>query len=120
MLAYNSGDLVGKSLPGRLRLLDDASLPLATACHALFVPTFLALAHPDRLPAALRGDAVALGVVALLGVTTGYIGCMALMLGGERGRTPEEKEVAGMVTSFALMLGLASGSNAGLLLKRLV
>ena len=45
---------------------------------------------------------------------------MALMLGGEMGRTPEEREVAGMVTSFALMLGLASGSNAGLLLSRLV
>jgi hypothetical protein len=46
---------------------------------------------------------------------------MALMLGGEKGRTPEEKEVAGMVTSFSLMLGLASGSNVGaLVLSRLV
>ena len=103
-----------------MRVLNNTSLPVAAACHSLFVPTFLLLAHPEMLPPLLRTDAVAVSVVGALGLTTGYIGCVALMLGGERGRTPEEKEVAGMVTSFSLMLGLASGSNAGLLLSRLV
>ena len=42
---------------------------------------------------------------------------MALMLGAERARTPEEKEAAGMVTSFALMMGLACGSSAGALVS---
>ena len=117
---YNAADLLGKSLPGVARLLSRRTLPLAAAAHALFVPIFVMLAHPERLPPILQGDGVAVAIVGALGVCTGYIGCMALMLGGEMGRTPEEREVAGMVTSFALMLGLASGSNAGLLLSRLV
>ena len=83
-------------------------------------PLFLLLAHPSLLPVWARSDLVAISITTLLGVLTGYIGCMALMLGGELGRSPEEREVAGMVTSFSLMMGLASGSNAGLLLMRLV
>ena len=119
--AYNTCDLLGKSLPGKLRLLTDASLPIAAACHTLFVPLFLLLAHPDLLPPFLRGDLIAVSAVAALGLATGYIGCMALMLGGEKGRSPEEREVCGMVTSFSLMLGLASGSNVGaLVLSNLV
>lgn len=47
-------------------------------------------------------------------------GCMSLVLGTERATTPEEKEGAGLFTSFALMMGLAAGSSAGLLLSQLV
>ena len=118
--AYNTGDLFGKSLPGAYRLLNNTTLPIAAALHTLFVPLFLLLAHPSLLPVWARSDLVAISITTLLGVLTGYIGCMALMLGGELGRSPEEREVAGMVTSFSLMMGLASGSNAGLLLMRLV
>ena len=118
--AYNTGDLFGKSLPGLYRLLNNTTLPIAAALHTLFVPLFLLLAHPSLLPVWARSDLVAISITTLLGVLTGYIGCMALMLGGELGRSPEEREVAGMVTSFSLMMGLASGSNAGLLLMRLV
>lgn len=107
-------------LPGRVRLISSASLPWCAAVHTLFVPIFLTLAHPQQLPAALRMDAVAIAVVFMLGVCTGYIGCMGLILGAERGRSPEEKETAGMITSFSLMMGLAVGSFAGLLLSRLV
>ena len=55
-----------------------------------------------------------------LGLCTGYIGCMALVLGAEKGQTPEEREAVGMVTSFSLMAGLCTGSLAGLGLSQLV
>ena len=64
--------------------------------------------------------ALALASVLALGLGTGYIGCMALVLGSERGNTPEEREALGMVTSFALMIGLSTGSTAGLGLSQLV
>lgn len=119
VLAYNSGDLLGKTLPSRLRCLTSAGLPYCTALHMTFLPAFLALAHPEVLPPMLRSDGGALCLTLALGVSTGYIGCMALMLGAERAVTPDEKEVAGMVTSFSLMMGLASGSAAGVVLERL-
>ena len=58
-------------------------------------------------------------VVAALGACTGYLGCMCMILGAERGRGTEESESVGMVTSFCLMLGLSVGSNFGLLISSL-
>ena len=124
--AFNTGDLLGKAAPSRARLFGSRGLPCAVLCHALFVPTLLALAHPTVLPADgtpfgwLRSDGFAVLVVGGLGVCTGYIGCMGLMLGAEHGATSEEKELVGMITSFSLMLGLAVGSLTGLLLARAV
>lgn len=118
--AYNTGDLVGKSLPGMLRVIDSKTLPYCVAAHTLFVPALLLLSHPSLLPAVLRSDVVALAVVLKLGISTGYIGCMALILGSERATTNQAKEVAGMVTSFSLAMGLACGSTSGLVLAQLV
>ena len=67
----------------------------------------------------LHGDLPPLLIVGALGVCTGYIGCMCLMLGAERGRGAEESESVGMITSFCLMLGLSAGSNLGLLISSL-
>ena len=114
--AYNLGDLIGKSAPGYMRLINHATLPCCAAAHTLFVPALLLLAHPEYLPPPLRVDAFAVAVVFKLGASTGYIGCMSLVLGTERASTPEEQEGAGLFTSFALMMGLAMGSSAGLLL----
>ena len=117
--AYNSGDLVGKSAPTLFRLVNRATLPVCATLHCLFVPALLLLSHPQYLPPPLRSDMFAIAVVFKLGCSTGYIGCMALVLGSERATTPEEKEGAGLFTSFALMMGLAAGSSCGLLLEKL-
>lgn len=67
----------------------------------------------------LHSDLVAVILVGGLGLSTGYLGCTALILGGERGASPEEDELLGMVTSFGLMLGLSLGSSAGVALSAL-
>ena len=71
------------------------------------------------LPSWLQGDLAPILVVSALGVCTGYLGCMCMILGAERGRGGEEAESVGMVTSFCLMLGLSAGSNLGLLISTL-
>ena len=121
-----AGDLFGKSAPSRVRLVNSTTLPLCALAHTCFVPALLLLSHPAYLPPMLgafapllRTDAFACAVVFKLGVSTGYIGCMSLVLGTERAETPEEKEGAGLFTSFALMMGLAAGSSCGLLLEKL-
>jgi len=85
------------------------SLPAWVSAHLLFVPLFLLLL---RAPAGRGGasDALPLGCTFGLGVSTGYIGCMALVLVGEHAGSAEEKELWGTASSFSLMLGLTAGS----------
>ncbi|KAL1523809.1 hypothetical protein AB1Y20_018731 [Prymnesium parvum] len=117
--SYNVADFVGKSLPARVRLFGRSALPCCVLCHAFFVPIFLLLVQPQLLPSWLQGDLLPVLIVAALGLCTGYIGCMCLMLGAEQGRGAEESESVGMVTSFCLMLGLSAGSNLGLFISTL-
>merc|ERR1740130_1380732 len=78
---YNSGDLIGKALPARVRLIrDNKQLLCWVAAHVFFVPIFLLLLQvelfiPDLLPMLL---------VLFLGICTGYIGCMAFVLSSEQ------------------------------------
>ena len=123
--AYNAADLIGKTLPSHVRIISSVTLPWCALAHTLFVPAFLWLARPPWMPAWLLIDGgppdwLVILIVLALGLGTGYIGCMALVLGAERGNTPEEREALGMVTSFALMIGLSTGSTAGLGLSQLV
>ena len=130
---YNTGDLVGKwlpaprlpligrYLPARVRLFGRGMLPVVVLLHLCFIPAFLLMvSKPPQLASLLKSDAVPLTIVLLLGVSTGYIGCMCLSLAAERGTTAAQKEMAGMVSSFALMVGLSAGSALGLALSNFI
>ena len=67
-------------------------------------------------PEWLQSDLLPILVVSTFGLCTGYLGCMCLILGSERGSGAEVKEMVGMVTSFSLMVGLSAGSNIGMFL----
>ena len=108
--AYNIGDLVGKSLPASVELLTVKTLHRPLGFQLAFIPLFvLDLEYPVH-------DLVTMGLVLALGCTTGYIGTSAMMLApstcGER-----EREMAGIICSLALILGLATGSYAGLAIE---
>ena len=94
---YNTGDLVGKwlpaprlpligrYLPARVRLFGRGMLPVVVLLHLCFIPAFLLMvSKPPQLASLLKSDAVPLTIVLLLGVSTGYIGCMCLSLAAER------------------------------------
>ena len=96
-------------------------LPVVVLLHLCFIPAFLLMvSKPPQLASLLKSDAVPLTIVLLLGVSTGYIGCMCLSLAAERGTTAAQKEMAGMVSSFALMVGLSAGSALGLALSNFI
>jgi len=90
---------------------------LIASPQTISMALFLLLLQPEALPSCLSGDLAPIVAVAALGLATGYVGCMCLMLGAERGGG---EEVVGMVTSFCLMLGLSAGSNFGLFLSGFV
>lgn len=89
----------------------------------LFVPLFLLLLRMEASVA----DWVPMLAVLCLGICTGYIGCMAFVLGAERDAAPglqaveqQLKARSGSFISFSLMIGLSSGSLIALGLASLV
>ena len=112
---YNIGDLIGKASPSSIRLIDARTLPIWVVAHFFFLPFFLILSfYRERLPTFLQTDLVPTLSVFTLGVSTGYIGCMCLILTSEHNGSPEQKESWGMASSFSLMLGLTVGSASSL------
>lgn len=111
---YNTGDLVGKTLPQYYCLFRGGNrpnrlLPVAGLLHLSFVPLFILRLYFDGL-----GDWFALILTLMLGIMTGYIGCSAMMLGPEQVERAEERETAGLIDSTFLILGLALGSLVGM------
>ncbi len=114
---YNLGDLVGKTLPQYVAVFRGGNrprvaLPLAALCHVAFVPLFILRDANSGL-----GDWYAFGVVAALGLTTGYLGCSAMMLGPEQCDSAAEREVAGTLDTLFLVTGLTLGSVVGLVIS---
>ena len=80
-------DLAGKALPGAVRLIRTrAALLCCVGCHVGFVPLFLGALHAQRAAPASAplSDAVPMALALSLGVSSGYLGCTALMLASER------------------------------------
>lgn len=120
VFCFNVGDLVGKSLPARVRLVRRGALPCCTLLHAGYVFLFLLLLRPALLPEALRGDALPVLLVLSFGLSTGYLGTTGLVLAAERETSRKERERAGVISSFALMVGLATGCTTGLVISKLL
>ena len=123
--AFNAGDLVGKGLPAHprlARLVSRATLPWCVLAHSGYVLLFLLLLRPEALPTPLRGDAAPLLVSLSFGVSTGFLGCVALNLAAAHPALVRQadKERAGTVSSFCLMMGLSAGSVSGLAIRSLV
>ena len=116
VLVYNVGDLVGKTLPQYMSVFNtkhraNVHLPLAALCHVGFVPVFILM-----LTKVIVGDVVAFVVVGLLGVTTGYLGCSA-MVAGPTMVAAADREIAGTLDVLALVFGLTLGSIVGLVIS---
>ena len=59
-------------------------------------------------------------VVLSFGASTGYLGCICLLLAAEAETSRGARERAGVISSFALMVGLSVGSASGLLISKTV
>ena len=111
VLCFNVGDLVGKSLPARVRLVRRGALPCCTLLHAGYVLLFLLLLRPALLPEALRGDALPVLLVLSFGLSTGYLGTTGLVLAAERETSRKERERAGVISSPGGLRGRPTGGR---------
>lgn len=105
--AYNLGDMIGKSLPAYYMFLTVETLHRPLYLQLLFIPLlFIDVIHPV-------GDVFTIGLVLALGIVTGYTGTCGLMMIPTLCQETE-KEMAGIIGSLALILGLFVGSYIGI------
>ncbi|KDO23602.1 hypothetical protein SPRG_10797 [Saprolegnia parasitica CBS 223.65] len=113
--AYTVGDLIGKMLPLHCMLLSVETVHYPLLLQLSFVPLFMYdVLHPYLLP-----DVATYGLVALLGLVTGFVGTSSMMLAPTTCRDVEQ-ELAGITGSLAIITGLFTGSYVGLFLNFIV
>jgi len=123
VLAFAIGDCVGKGLPALAEVLDRRTLWPAVCVHSLLLPVICARAvESQALPRAMYTDGAAAVLILLLGVSSGYVTTMALVLiprtVAHRGAAA--REVAGQLGVLFLIGGLCLGSVLGLILTEVL
>jgi len=118
---FNLGDFVGKTSVGvrRLAITSTTTLYRCVLLHTLFIPLFLLGLHPEVLPAAFHTKWYPLTLSCLLGLSTGFLGCCGMAIVPQQVDAEDEKEIAGVVSSFSLIMGLFCGSWVGVLATQL-
>ena len=81
-------------------------------------PILLGL-QSQYLPAAFHTKWYPLSLSGLLGLFTGFLGCCGMALVPQQVEKEDEKEIAGVVSSFSLIMGLFTGSWVGVLVVSL-
>lgn len=115
ILLYNSADVLGRALPNWVSLAPRGAL-VASALRACLPPLFVLQMHSDTFSSA----AAPFILVTVLGVSNGYVSTLTMMHGATAaGAAPQARERAGAAMSLALLLGICTGSYAGLLLTHL-
>ncbi|KAJ1649461.1 hypothetical protein IWQ61_009463 [Dispira simplex] len=112
---FNVGDWTGRwiSMVPWLRFCNDRVIFLGTLSHATFVALFLlcntsySVPNPPLIPTVIGSDAAFFVIVTLFGISNGYWGSITMMAGPQKAI---DKERAGTVLSFFLVLGMAAGS----------
>lgn len=121
-IVFNVMDLAGRSAPSLLRWpsKDSGLFPAAVASRALFVPLLmLCNVENSRLVVIFSHDAAFVAINALFSFSNGYLAtlCMAYAPQFVHGA---DRETAGTLMTFFLILGLALGASLSFLLGRLV
>jgi equilibrative nucleoside transporter 1/2/3 len=111
---FDVADFLGKYAPEHF-FVEDSGLSKWVLCRAVFVPLFVIC----RQPKLLVHDGWAVGFTFLMGLSNGYLGTLTMMY-GPMGVAMEDKETAGYVMVWCLMLGLSLGAGIGVILTALV
>ena len=113
---YNVGDFLGKAIPNYppLRIARTRTIYSLVLAHAVvFLPLFVLGLHPRFLPPVCHAPWYALSLSTMLGISAGYLGASTMALAPQLVDTEPEKEIAGMLSSLGLILGLFVGSWVG-------
>ncbi|ELT88134.1 hypothetical protein CAPTEDRAFT_221180 [Capitella teleta] len=122
-LAFNTFDLLGRTLAGPLQFPRQGSPIMLLLClmRVLIVPIFLFCNVQPRhnLPVIFHQDWIPIVSMAVFAISNGYLGTLCMMY-GPQAASGENLELAGAMMSFLLSLGLGVGAVCSLLLVKLV
>jgi len=118
---FNLFDLLGKITPAFFHSFDwsvpkrERGVLIACASRVVFVFLFVTSVHVTGA----QHEAYVICVVALFAYSGGFLGAILMMVGPTK-VSPPEKEVAGTVMAFFLVMGLAVGAGASWFVERFV
>ncbi|CAG8780203.1 17668_t:CDS:2, partial [Gigaspora rosea] len=115
-LIFNFGDLLGRYLPSQeaLVITDQNQIAFMSICRIIFLPLILLCnvdsgSHGERsIPLLINSDLLYFLILFLFSVSNGYVGSISMMAGPQV--VGVEKDLAGTLLSFFLVVGLAIGS----------
>eukprot|EP00762_Andalucia_godoyi_P003131 ANDGO_01105.mRNA.1 Equilibrative nucleotide transporter 1 len=106
---FNVFDTAGRTLAGKINLVNETTIVYAVLARLLFIPLFVFCVHP----AYFQHDSIPIILMVLMAFSNGYLGSTLMMWGP--GPTDDfEKQTAGTMMSFFLLLGISCGSSMGL------
>ena len=112
---FNATDTIGKSLPAYYQPLDLRGLLLGACVRLAFIPLCIICVTPN----VISWDVAQGLLIAVFGLSNGFLGTVAMMLGPEE-FNDASKNKAGLIMVFFLTSGLAVGSWVGVGLKQLM
>ena len=120
VLLFNASDLTGRTLatiiqlPGRSKSGKTAYLAILLLRIGLIPLFMLCNAAPEtrHLPVVLNSDVAFCSLIALLGLSVGYMGNLSLIHGPRTSDMAESQEAIGCILTGCFVLGQATGSSA--------
>jgi equilibrative nucleoside transporter 1/2/3 len=106
---FNVFDTIGRSTANRFRLFSHRTLPIAVIARLVFIPLFVLCLKPH----VFTHDSIPIIIMVVFSLSNGYMGSLAMMMGPDC-VGDHEKQVAGTMLTFFLLLGIATGAAAGL------
>eukprot|EP00761_Pharyngomonas_kirbyi_P013695 gb/GECH01013724.1/.p1 GENE.gb/GECH01013724.1/~~gb/GECH01013724.1/.p1 ORF type:complete len:459 (+),score=85.67 gb/GECH01013724.1/:1-1377(+) len=107
---FNIFDWIGRSLPRWFVLISENKLGYFIFGRIIFLPLFILCCQSQHWgPPVLQNEAFSCVFMVLMAISNGYLSSLAMMFGPSRA-DEHEKETAGSLMVFFLLLGLALGS----------
>eukprot|EP01060_Flectonema_neradi_P040117 TRINITY_DN903_c1_g2_i1.p1 TRINITY_DN903_c1_g2~~TRINITY_DN903_c1_g2_i1.p1 ORF type:complete len:434 (+),score=50.23 TRINITY_DN903_c1_g2_i1:43-1344(+) len=110
---YNAGDNIGRVGP-KFLVISKKLLMIVGVVRAGFIPLIIMCVDPYYI----TSEAMAAVLVGLMSMTNGYTASLSMMYGPQIPNSSAlERQIAGTIMSFMLLLGITCGSFAGLLIS---
>jgi equilibrative nucleoside transporter 1/2/3 len=115
IVVFNVFDFIGRTLPRFVIMFGEKSIAIPIMLRVVLLPLFIFCIYP-RL---IVYDVIPLIFMAILALSNGYLSSITMMIAPGLVES-HEREAAGTIMTFFLLLGICLGSNCGLLIGKIV
>ncbi|EFC41053.1 equilibrative nucleoside transporter [Naegleria gruberi] len=117
--SFNIFDFIGRSAPRWIVMFNRKWVAAPIFVRLLLVPLFVFMYKPSIVGLDAFNDAVPLLAISAVALTNGYLSSLCMMYGPSL-VDDHEKETAGTIMTFFLLMGICLGSNTGLVIGQAI